>query len=148
MRFETLTCGPPPMPRDADPVDRRLHDQMRIIDHERAADHHLRAPPVRFVFPRMDRSVLGEAPLNAIVRAQIVWVMRRSVPLEVPGLGERRDDIPELVEHFCIESCKRHRLPYLAVSRRALAACRDSPWPGHNRQLAHAIEAAVIRASG
>jgi len=70
------------------------------------------------------------------------------VPLEVPGLGERRDDIPELVEHFCAESCKRHRLPYLAVSRRALAACRDSPWPGHTRQLAHAIEAAVIRASG
>jgi Nif-specific regulatory protein len=70
------------------------------------------------------------------------------VPLELPGLGERRDDIPELVEHFCAESCKRHRLPVLAVSRRALAACRDSPWPGHTRQLAHAIEAAVIRAHG
>src|SRR4029079_510594 len=39
------------------------------------------------------------------------------VPLQVPGLGERRDDIPELVEHFCVESCKRHRLPMLAVSR-------------------------------
>ena len=70
------------------------------------------------------------------------------VPLELPGLGERRDDIPELVEHFCAESCKRHRLAGLAVSRRALAACRDSPWPGHTRQLAHAIEAAVIRAHG
>ena len=34
------------------------------------------------------------------------------------------------------------------MSRRALAACRDSPWPGHTRQLAHAVEAAVIRASG
>jgi Nif-specific regulatory protein len=70
------------------------------------------------------------------------------VPLELPGLEERRDDIPELVEHFCLESCKRHRLPMLAVSRRALAACRDSLWPGHTRQLAHAIEAAVIRAHG
>jgi DNA-binding NtrC family response regulator len=70
------------------------------------------------------------------------------VPLELPGLGERRDDIPELVEHFCLESCKRHRLPGLSVSRRALAACRDSLWPGHTRQLAHAIEAAVIRAHG
>ena len=70
------------------------------------------------------------------------------VPLELPGLGERRDDIPELVEHFCVKSCKRHRLPRLAVSRRALAACRDSPWPGHIRQLEHAIDAAVFRASG
>ena len=45
-------------------------------------------------------------------------------------------------------SCRRHRLPVLAVSRRALAACRDSPWPGHTRQLRNAIEASVIRAHG
>lgn len=70
------------------------------------------------------------------------------VPLEVPGLEARRDDIPELVEHFCAESCQRHKFPLLAVSRRALAACRDASWPGHTRQLAHAIEAAVIRAHG
>jgi Nif-specific regulatory protein len=70
------------------------------------------------------------------------------VPLEVPGLEARRDDIPELVEHFVAEICKRHKFPLLAVSRRALAACRDATWPGHTRQLAHAIEAAVIRAHG
>jgi len=70
------------------------------------------------------------------------------VPIEVPGLEARRDDIPELVEHFCAEACKKHRLPVLTVSRRALAACQDAAWPGHTRQLAHAIEAAAIRASG
>jgi len=70
------------------------------------------------------------------------------VPLEVPGLEARRDDIPELVEHFVAEVCKRHKFPLLEVSRRALAACRDAPWPGHTRQLSHAIEAAVIRARG
>lgn len=70
------------------------------------------------------------------------------VPLEVPGLDERREDIPLLVEHFCAEACARHKLPVLTVSRRALAACREAPWPGHTRQLAHAIEAAVIRANG
>ncbi len=70
------------------------------------------------------------------------------MPVEVPGLDKRRDDIPGLVEHFCAESCRRHRLPELIVSRRALAACRDASWPGHTRQLSHAIEAAVIRAHG
>ena len=70
------------------------------------------------------------------------------VPLEVPGLEQRRDDIPALVEHFCGEACRRHRLPSLTVSRHALLACRDTSWPGHSRQLAHAIEAAVIRAHG
>jgi Nif-specific regulatory protein len=70
------------------------------------------------------------------------------VPLEVPPLDARRDDIPDLVEHFCAEACKKHKLAPLAVSRRTLAACQDASWPGHTRQLAHAIEAAVIRAHG
>ena len=70
------------------------------------------------------------------------------VPLEVPGLDARRDDIPELVEHFCAEACTKHKLPQLAVSRRAITACQDAVWPGHTRELAHAIEAATIRAHG
>jgi Nif-specific regulatory protein len=70
------------------------------------------------------------------------------VPLEVPGLDQRRDDIPELVEHFCAEACQRHHFTPLTVSRRAAAACREASWPGHTRQLAHAVEAAVIRAHG
>ena len=70
------------------------------------------------------------------------------VPLEVPGLEDRREDIPELVEHFNAEASERHKLPRLPVSRRALVVCREASWPGHTRQLAHAIEAAVIRAHG
>ena len=70
------------------------------------------------------------------------------VPLELPGLEERRDDIAALVEHFCAEACRRHRFAELPVSLRAQIACSEAPWPGHTRQLAHAIEAAVIRANG
>jgi len=89
-----------------------------------------------------------EERVSAKLFREDLYYRMHVVPLQVPGLGERRDDIPELVEHFCVESCKRHRLPALAVSRRALAACRDALWPGHTRQLAHAVEAAVIRAHG
>ena len=70
------------------------------------------------------------------------------MPLEIPGLELRREDIPDLVEHFCAEVCKRHKLAPMAVARRALAACREAPWPGNVRQLANAVEAAVIRARG
>ena len=70
------------------------------------------------------------------------------VPLEVPGLEDRREDIPELVEHFNAEASERHKLARLPVSRRTLVTCREASWPGHTRQLAHAIEAAVIRAHG
>ena len=70
------------------------------------------------------------------------------LPLVMPGLGERRDDIPALIEHLCAETCRRHRLPTLAVSQRAIVAAREAPWPGHVRELAHAVEAATIRAHG
>jgi len=70
------------------------------------------------------------------------------VPLEVPGLEARRDDIPELVEHFTAEACRRHKFPSIPASRRAIAACRDAAWPGHTRQLWNAIRAGVIRAHG
>jgi Nif-specific regulatory protein len=70
------------------------------------------------------------------------------LPLEMPGLHERRDDIPELVEHFCASTCRRHQFKQITVSRRAAAACREAAWPGHVRQLEHAIEAGVIRAHG
>ena len=70
------------------------------------------------------------------------------LPLEMPGLAERRDDIPELVAHFCVSACKRHGFGTLTVSRRAAAACREAAWPGHVRQLEHAIEAGAIRAHG
>jgi Nif-specific regulatory protein len=70
------------------------------------------------------------------------------LPIEMPGLGERREDTAELVEFFCDEVCRRHKLGAVTVSRAAILACRDAEWPGHVRQLAHAIEAAVIRARG
>ena len=70
------------------------------------------------------------------------------LPLTMPGLADRREDIPALVEHVCAETCRRHGLPTIAVSQRAIVACREAAWPGHVRELAHAVEAAVIRANG
>jgi Nif-specific regulatory protein len=70
------------------------------------------------------------------------------LPIVMPGLADRRDDIGELASHACTAVCRRLRLPAMTLSRRALAHCHDSDWPGSVRELAHAIEAAVIRAHG
>lgn len=68
------------------------------------------------------------------------------LPLAMPSLAERRDDIPELVEHFCADACRRHELRNLRVTSRVLRACQDATWSGNLRELANAIEAAVVRA--
>jgi Nif-specific regulatory protein len=70
------------------------------------------------------------------------------LPVRVPGLAERRDDIPELARYFCATAAARHRLPALEISRSAVQALASAEWPGHIRQLANAVEAALIRAAG
>jgi Nif-specific regulatory protein len=72
----------------------------------------------------------------------------RILPICIPPLSERREDIPLLVEHIVAEVCRRHGFPAMTVSRTALVACQEAPWAGNVRELAHAIEAAVIRARG
>ena len=70
------------------------------------------------------------------------------LPVRVPALAERREDIVDLTSHFCAAACERHGLAHLALSRGAQRAAESAEWPGNIRQLAHAVEAAVIRAAG
>ncbi len=70
------------------------------------------------------------------------------LPIALPGLAERGDDIAELVQHFRAQTCERHGLPVVPVSAGFMRAAEHADWPGHIRQLAHAVEAAVIRCAG
>jgi Nif-specific regulatory protein len=70
------------------------------------------------------------------------------LPLRVPALRERSEDIPELMDFFCARACQSHRFARLRFSPSAIHAGRSAEWPGNVRQLAHAVEAAVIRAAG
>lgn len=70
------------------------------------------------------------------------------MPIRVPSLAERTEDIPELARHCGQMACDRHRLPCLTLSRGAIAALVSAAWPGNVRQLAHTVEAAAIRAAG
>jgi Nif-specific regulatory protein len=70
------------------------------------------------------------------------------IPVRVPALAERREDIPDLARTFLSSACERHRLPHLLLSPNALRALVAAEWPGNVRQLMHVIEAAAIRATG
>ncbi len=70
------------------------------------------------------------------------------VPVRVPSLAERRQDIELLATYFCADASRRHGLPQCPLSPNALRALESAEWPGNVRQLAHVVEAALIRATG
>jgi len=70
------------------------------------------------------------------------------LPIRMPSLAERSQDVTDLARAFCAQSCERHGLPRLELSVGALHAVHAAEWPGNVRQLAHASEAAAIRAAG
>ena len=71
------------------------------------------------------------------------------VPIHVPPLRERREDIPELVEFFLKRYCEQNNKPELSrVHPEALQLLVDHDWPGNVRELQNAIERAVILSAG
>ena len=70
------------------------------------------------------------------------------VPLRVPALSERREDIPLLVEHFMSKICANTGLPSRKIGDDAMAALQTHHWPGNVRQLRNNVERLLILASG
>lgn len=70
------------------------------------------------------------------------------LPVRVPTLGERREDIAELAQNALRNVCERHSLPLLLLSPNALHALAAAEWPGNVRELLNAVEAGAIRAAG
>ena len=70
------------------------------------------------------------------------------VPIEVPALRERREDIPALVSYFMERAAESAGLPPRRLSDDALAALRAYDWPGNVRQLRNVIEWVLIMAPG
>jgi DNA-binding NtrC family response regulator len=68
--------------------------------------------------------------------------------IEVPPLRERQEDIPPLVHEFVRRAATRAKKDVLSVSPQAMTALMNYRWPGNVRELEHAIERAVIVATG
>ncbi|WP_407278757.1 sigma 54-interacting transcriptional regulator [Aromatoleum evansii] len=70
------------------------------------------------------------------------------LPLHVPALRERREDIPLLAGRLLGELGERYRRPDLRLSPEAIGMMEAFAWPGNVRQLFNALEYAVVNADG
>jgi two-component system nitrogen regulation response regulator NtrX len=70
------------------------------------------------------------------------------VPIRIPALAERREDIPDLVRHFAEQISKSTGLPKRTIGPDAMAVLQAHDWPGNLRQLRNNVERLLILARG
>ena len=89
--------------------------------------------------------------LKAAVRARTfredLYYRLNVVPIHVPPLRERREDIPYLVEHFVRKAARECNRDVRSVSAGALEVLLRYDWPGNVRELENVIHRAVVLAS-
>jgi transcriptional regulator with GAF, ATPase, and Fis domain len=69
-------------------------------------------------------------------------------PISVPPLRTRRDDIPDLIEHFVRQCCARLHVETPKLPLREITRAQEYNWPGNIRELQNVVERAVILARG
>ena len=67
-----------------------------------------------------------------------------AVPIEIPSLRERQEDIAILVRHYLDQFCSENRRRRLTVDGEAMQRLRDYPWPGNIRELRNVCEQLAI----
>ncbi len=70
------------------------------------------------------------------------------VPIRVPALSERREDIPELIDYFMEQISAGSGLPRRQIGQDAMAVLQSHVWPGNVRQLRNNVERVMILAAG
>ena len=68
------------------------------------------------------------------------------IPIAMPPLRDRREDIPLLVEHFIRRHAGRAGKRIDGITPEAMAVLVDAPWPGNVRELENTVERAVVLA--
>ncbi len=90
---------------------------------------------------------LDEAVRDGSFRCDLLFRLN-VVPIAVPPLRERGDDIRLIAEHYASHYASKLGKRVMGLSPRALAALEAYPWPGNVRELQNVVERAMILASG
>ena len=70
------------------------------------------------------------------------------IPIQIPPLRERADDIPPLAYRFAMHTAQETGKEVISIAPEALAMLQRHDWPGNVRELQHAVERAVILSTG
>ncbi|NBU35902.1 MAG: sigma-54-dependent Fis family transcriptional regulator [Bacteroidetes bacterium] len=66
------------------------------------------------------------------------------IVLPVPGLCERREDIPSLIDHFIKIICREYGIPCKKIDKDAVKSLSNLPWTGNIRELRNVVERLII----
>ena len=129
--------------------------QMKLLrvlqerEFERVGDSHTTKVDVRVI--AATNSDLAQMVADGQFREDLFYRLN-VIPVQLPPLRERKEDIPLLVQHFLEKfrgrGARRHREPPLTVSQEAMRRLMAYHWPGNVRQLENAIERAVAFSAG
>ncbi len=103
---------------------------------------------------RVDVRVLSASskPLSDAIAAgqfrEDLYYRLNVVPVHIPALSERREDIPTLIDHFVARFAADRRVRTPEVATDAVAALQAYNWPGNVRQLRNVVERTIILAPG
>ena len=63
-----------------------------------------------------------------------------TIPIRIPALRERKEDIFALFTHFAVQAAERYNVPKITLTKDAVEFIENYPWPGNIRQLKHLVE--------
>jgi DNA-binding NtrC family response regulator len=128
-----------------------LHLQVKLLrvlqerEFERVGDTHTIRVDTR-VIAASNRDLMEQVDAGHF-REDLYWRLN-VVPLRIPPLRERREDIPELVAHFLNYYNEVNDRFVLHIQHEAMEALQDYHWPGNVRELQNYVERAVVMADG
>ena len=102
----------------------------------------------------VDARVVGATnrPLKRMVKEgtfrEDLFYRLEVIPLTLPPLRERREDIELLVKHFRQKKCGEMNIPPKRLTKEALAGLKSYPWPGNVRELENVIERTMVLVDG
>ena len=124
--------------------------QMKLLrvlqerEFERIGDSHTMKVDVRVI--AATNSDLGRMVRRRTFREDLYYRLN-VIPVQLPPLRDRKDDVPLLVQHF-LDKLRGDKATPVSVSQEAMRALMAYAWPGNVRQLENAIERAVAFGGG
>jgi two-component system, NtrC family, response regulator AtoC len=129
------------------PLQAKLLRVLQSREFERIGDSHPVRVDVRVI--AATNSDLAKMVEQGAFREDLYYRLN-VIPIHVPALRERREDVPLLVQHFIDRLCREQTPPRapMTVSQEAMRVLMAFQWPGNVRQLENTVERAIALSPG